>query len=274
MTVIVSVKTNDGVVMASDSATTFANGQIYQHASKIVNLIKDLPIGVMVAGAGQIGSESVATLFKDLRRRLDGSNPHTADKPFDRVNYTVAELATAVRRFLFEEKALEGKGAVWQPGMAMKVRVCGYSAGRPLPEVWEIAMEGSQCPDPVLIQGEESCGPRWDGQYEALNRLIIGYGMALAPTLIGLGITAQQVQEIGPGLNAAMSELFVLPAMPIQDAIDLARFLVETTIGFVRFSVRTQPKIVGGPIEIAAITKHEGFRWVQRKHFYPTALNP
>ena len=53
------------------------------------------------------------------------------------------------------------------------------------------------------------------------------------------------------------------PAMPIQDAIDLARFLVETTIRFVRFAVFL-PKSVGGAVEIAAITKHEGFRWVHR----------
>jgi hypothetical protein len=39
--------------------------------------------------------------------------------------------------------------------------------------------------------------------------------------------------------------------MPIQDAIDLARFLVETTIGFVRFAVFL-PKSVGGAVEIAA----------------------
>ena len=62
-----------------------------------------------------------------------------------------------------------------------------------------------------------------------------------------------------------------VPAMPIQDAIDLARFLVETTIGFVRFSVFL-PKSVGGAVEIAAITKHEGFRWVQRKSFYPDGI--
>jgi hypothetical protein len=59
-----------------------------------------------------------------------------------------------------------------------------------------------------------------------------------------------------------------VPAMPIQDAIDLARFLVETTIGFVRFGVFL-PKTVGGAVEIAAITKHEGFRWVQHKGFHP-----
>jgi hypothetical protein len=61
------------------------------------------------------------------------------------------------------------------------------------------------------------------------------------------------------------------PAMPIQDAIDLARFLVETTIGFVRFAV-FMPKSVGGEVDVAAITKHEGFRWVQRKSFHPAEL--
>src|SRR5580704_17347524 len=40
-------------------------------------------------------------------------------------------------------------------------------------------------------------------------------------------------------------------------------FLVETTIGFVKFSI-ARPKTVGGSIAIAAITKHEGFQWVQQ----------
>jgi len=38
-----------------------------------------------------------------------------------------------------------------------------------------------------------------------------------------------------------------VPAMPCQDAVDLARFLVETTIGFIRFAVFL-PKSVGGAI--------------------------
>jgi len=46
---------------------------------------------------------------------------------------------------------------------------------------------------------------------------------------------------------------------------------LETTIGFVRFAVFL-PKSVGGAVEIAAITKHEGFRWVQRKSFYPAGI--
>src|SRR5271170_4109920 len=75
-TIIVSVKINDGIIMASDSASTFATGQTYLTADKIVNLVKGLPIGVMVTGNGGIGSESIATLPKDLRRRLDGTDNH------------------------------------------------------------------------------------------------------------------------------------------------------------------------------------------------------
>jgi hypothetical protein len=57
-------------------------------------------------------------------------------------------------------------------------------------------------------------------------------------------------------LSASFFELLFVEAMPIRDAVDLARFLVETTIGFVEFSV-ARPKTVGGSIAIAAITKHE-----------------
>ena len=57
MTVLVSVKINDGVVMAADSASSFASGMVYRHADKIVNLRQGLPIGAMVTGAGGIGNE-------------------------------------------------------------------------------------------------------------------------------------------------------------------------------------------------------------------------
>jgi hypothetical protein len=66
MSIIVSVKINDGIVMAADSATTFTwpdgkPGQIYEHAIKIVNLIKGAPVGVMTCGSGGIGNASIAT---------------------------------------------------------------------------------------------------------------------------------------------------------------------------------------------------------------------
>jgi hypothetical protein len=65
---------------------------------------------------------------------------------------------------------------------------------------------------------------------------------------------------------------FVEPYMPLQDAVELATYLVAVSEGFTRFN--PGPDTVGGPIEVAAISKHEGFKWVQRKHYYTTGLNP
>ena len=267
MTIIVSVKINDGIVMASDSASTFGIGQTYLTADKIVNLVKGLPIGVMVTGNGGIGAESIATLFKDLRTRLDGTAGH--DWKLDRNAYTMQQVAERVRAFLFEEKTTGQGLETW-----MQLRICGYSAGRPLPEVWEVKLLGKECPQPVLARAEDQFGVNWDGEYEPLNRLILGVGTGIYESAVKLGVPEPEVPGIVDKLTTDLYETLALPAMPIQDAIDLARYLVETTAGFVRFSVRKQPKTVGGPVEIAAITKHEGFRWVQRRHFYTASLNP
>jgi 20S proteasome alpha/beta subunit len=269
MTIIVSVKINDGIVMAADSVSSFPNGMTYQHANKIVNLHKGFPLGAMVTGNGGIGSESIETLLKDLRRRFHGEDVAYLNWKLDPAAFTLQAVAEKLREFLFEEKARQ-----LNEDVHMKIRICGYSAGRPLSEVWEVNILGRDCAAPAQVQDEKSCGPMWDGEYEALNRLIFGLGTGFVPAIVTHGaLNQQQAEDVYRQLPKALYQQFVLPAMPIQDAIHLARFLVETTIGMVKFSVN-RTKTVGGPIEIAVITKHEGFKWVHRKHFFPQELNP
>lgn len=64
----------------------------------------------------------------------------------------------------------------------------------------------------------------------------------------------------------------VYPSMPVQDAIRLADFLVDTTKGFVSFLPGADT--VGGDTDVAVVTKHEGFKWIRRKHYYRRELNP
>ena len=263
MTIIVSVKINDGVVMAADSAGTMNSGQVYAHANKITNLCEGLPLGAMSTGAGGIGNESVETLLKDLRRRFAGRDPAHRDWRLDPAGYTLEEVARRLRAFLFEEKA-----APRPDPTNLQLRLCGYSAGRPLAEVWEVSVTGRDCPPPRRIMDETGFGVMWDGQYEALNRLVLGLGFEVGDALVKHGVPRQQAGRLQEELVRDLYATLSVPAMPIQDAIDLARFLVETTIGFVRFAVFL-PKSVGGAVDIAAITKHEGFRWVQRKGFDP-----
>ena len=263
MTIIVSVKINDGVVMAADSAGTMGSGQVYLHANKITNLCEGLPVGAMSTGSGGIGNESVETLLKDLRRRFDGRDTEHPEWRLDPASYTMDEVAERLRAFLFEEKA-----AGCPEPTNLQLRICGYSAGRPLAEVWEVSMAERVCPPPRRIMDETAFGVMWDGQYEALNRLVLGLGFDIGGALVKHGMPPQEAGTLQEELVRDLYATLSVPAMPIQDAIDLARFLVETTIGFVRFAIFL-PKSVGGGVEIAAITKHEGFRWVQRKSFSP-----
>ena len=75
------------------------------------------------------------------------------------------------------------------------------------------------------------------------------------------------VEFLGSNLRAPV----VFAPMPIQDTIDLAEWLVQTAIMYSRFSPGAP--VVGGPIESAAITKHEGFKWIRRKHYFHREFN-
>jgi hypothetical protein len=268
VTIIVCVKINDGLVVASDSTTSFFRTdekfvQSYDNANKIFNLYKGLPIGAMTCGAGNIGSASVSTLSKDLRRRFSGEDAWAIDK----ATYTMKEVAEKAHTFLSEAAQAAG------PDVWLTYWVFGYSAGRPLPEVWSIIINGKDYPAPTLHQGETDFGPRWAGVTEALDRLILGYTSSIVDSAVKNGLDQQAALDMMQKMGPDLYENLVMPAMPIQDAIDLAQYLVEATMGFSKFSI-ARAKTVGGPIEIAAITKHEGFRWVERKHFYSASLNP
>jgi 20S proteasome alpha/beta subunit len=266
MSIIVSVKINDGIVMASDSATTFAIGQIYEHANKIVNLVKGLSIGVMTCGAGGIGNASIATLLKDLRQRLSGHDETHEDWKLDPKNYTMESVNSRMKQF-FTEKVNEAEFKQF-----LLLRLCGYSSGHLLPEVWQVAFNEGTCTHDNCVQSEDSFGLLWNGEQEALNRMILGVGTITEKGAEAMGSTLEKAVDLRDKLIPHTYETLILTAAPIQDAINLTRFLVETTAGFIQFSV-TRQKTVGGPTEIAAITKHEGFKWVQRKHFYSSEFN-
>jgi hypothetical protein len=75
MTIVVTAKVTDGIVLAADSAGSFFGQgpspiKIYNNANKIFNLRKVWPIGALIYGNAGIGAASVESLSKDLRARL------------------------------------------------------------------------------------------------------------------------------------------------------------------------------------------------------------
>jgi hypothetical protein len=208
---------------------------------------------------------SAVNPLKDLGKRLANEQDSMY---LDPSSYTMADVAGRVHQFLFSEKSMSSGGTA-----NILLRVCGYAARRPLPEVWRVQLQGTISYQLLLVHPETNFGINWDGQYDALNRLVLGVPIDLERCAIEWGMQQNNAQSFAAAIRQPAQETLAIPTMPIQDAIDLARYLVKVAIGFTKFSLKTQPKIVGGTIEIAAITKHEGFRWVQRQQFYPSNLN-
>jgi hypothetical protein len=297
MTIAVAVKVHDGVVLAADSAASIMHPQagahglaawVYNNANKVFRFTREIRIGGVVWGAGSIGNVSISTLATDLAQRF-----RTGGDPLGVVpaNYTMQEVAEKTRRFFFEEKyvaaypapppvPLGGAPAPAPPERpSLGLLLAGFSAGADLAEVYRIEINNGNCPAPILAKPAAETGYLWYGQPDALNRLLYGYDARLRSVFEQLlqqgGVPAAQ---LGGAVNTLMTQVdqafdipHYTPPMPIQDAIDLAEFLVQTAIGFTRF--RAGSPTVGGPIEIAAITKHDGFMWVRHKEYYDRRLN-
>lgn len=271
MTICISLKVNDGVVLAADSATTLlAAGQqqnVYDHANKIVNLVKGVPIGVGTFGLGGIGPSSIATLLKDLRVEMtDG------DTPLDRSSYTVQGVAQRLADFVYAGYDAHLAGIVPTSRPVLGFFVCGYSFGESLAEEYHVAMGPDGVEGPSLLRQKDETGVSFQGEPSPLQRLILGFDPKLRLWLHSeLGYDDNQAETAINEWKSGLGAPYVQAPMPIQDAIDLARWMVELTSMHKRFmpGMRT----VGGPVEVAAITKHEGFKWVQRKHYFSTDFN-
>ena len=278
MTVALAVKVNEGVILAADSAATFfgvdkKSGhrgalKVYQNANKIANLHRKLPVGCVAFGQAGIDKELITTLLKDLRYSLMQVKTQGG---LDIDNYTVEEIANRMREFIFEKKYLPAYNNE-DSGPLLGFIIAGYSSGKGLPEVWELSMDQGKCTGPELRQKEEDAGCTWNGEKEPIFRIIMGVSQGMPLALKHLGVPDDEIEPAIMRLHQILTVPFINPAMPLQDAIDLANFFVDLTIHFCRF--KPGAETVGGAIDLAAITKHEGFKWIQRKHYYDQVLNP
>lgn len=282
MTIAISIRVNDGVVLAADSAGSLvAQGpnntpqvvQVYNNANKIVNLRKGLPIGAIFWGAGSIGKASISTLLKDLRVRFTNPDPAHQDWHLDPTAYTVDHVAQRVKQFLFDEHYAQ-EFANWPQKPSMGLIVAGFSSGASIADEYKIEVgAGGVCTGPTLVRPAGAGGAFWAGEPEAVARLLGGFSTAL-PSLLDqqLGQPPGTILNALSQIQSQLAAQVLNDAMPIKDAIDVAEFLVELTSKYSRYTPGAAT--VGGPVEIAAITKHEGFKWVKRKYYFTQDLNP
>jgi hypothetical protein len=287
MSIAVAISVHDGVVLAADSASTLTAGipgvvpgtvpqqmavNVYNNANKIANLYKGEPIGCVAHGSGSIGSASISTLLKDFRERLMKG----AGKTFDRHSYTIQGIAQHLLDFLVEHVQRLGAN---DPKPTLGIMLAGYSAEKTpgevrLGQVWTIGLQNGVPSPPQNMRQQDPVGISWAGETESLARLLMGFSPRLSQLLQAVVKpipSAPDLARLMGFLGGSLAAPLVFAPMPIQDTIDLAEWLVQVAIMYSRFSPGAS--VVGGPIESAAITKHEGFKWIRRKHYFQKDFN-
>jgi hypothetical protein len=90
------------------------------------------------------------------------------------------------------------------------------------------------------------------------------------------------IQQLSDGLSQQIIEyrdrehvdplLAVIGTLPKNELAELAEALVNLTS--VKRKMSHDLETVGGPIDVAVISKGDGFIWIRRKHYFKTELNP
>jgi len=114
---------------------------------------------------------------------------------------------------------------------------------------------------PVLMGRDWGAGEARTGEagriQEFANGVLAGFRQSLDAYI--------RVNHVQPIITAVR-------ALPIDELAAMAESLVSLTSFRRRMS--TDPETVGGPIDVAVISKGDGFIWIKRKHYFRPELNP
>lgn len=275
MSLGIAFKGPEGIVLAADSRVTLAaqlqqpGGQpnmlvpsTYDSATKLLRAKGQDHVGAVTYGAGAIGQTEPRTAHSympELEQELAG---------VDRLS--VEDFANRLSQFFLAKWQAQNMPAV--QGQDMIFLVGGYDDGAPYGRVFEVFIPSR--PTPVEWHaGAGQFGLVWGGQKEYADRLITGFDGNLPEFAKAfLGLDDQKRDELRKHLQERLQVPVPFAFLPLQDCVDLAIFLIRTTIVMQHWVVGIRG--VGGAIDVAVITRTDGFVDVQRKKITGEGRSP
>ena len=246
MSIIASVKVHDAIVLGSDSMTTISGldeaGQTvvvqnYHHAQKVHQLSPN--IGVGTSGVGNVGPRSINSVIEQFARQ-------------EQENLGRMTLANAAGALLQHFCGAYAELDIEAPELGALIG--GYGPDDELAEVWEFNLARDK--EPQLVNEGTTFGASWRGISLPFTRIYQGIDPRLTAKLQEL--TEEDITPLVEEVRCT----FVFDGMPVQDAVDLVVFMLRTTINIAKFEPGSPS--CGGPLWVAAITKKDGFRWIQK----------
>lgn len=259
MSLAVVVKGPEGVVLAADSRATleFPVGEgphtpiNFDNATKILSFSEPHNyVGVVTYGTAAIGLRTAHSYVPEFELTLEKEK-----------RLAIKEYAERLSKFFVKRwKETSQKD---QEEQNIGFIVGGYDRDAAYGEVFGFEIPRSPEPQPKHA-GDHEFGMSWRGQTQIANRLLNGCDPATFEVIRkALDLDEQQVERVKGAIKSQLRFPIPFPVLPLQDCIDLAIFLIRSTITAQHFAVNV--RAVGGPIEVACITRIDGLKYVQKK---------
>jgi hypothetical protein len=259
MSLIITVYGNEGIVMASDSRTTESfvhNGKVLSFPSSD-NTRKTFSarngFGISLCGLASISGKPLSGFVDKFIEGFD----------YRDASLTVKKFAEDFCAYLF----------TLNPTELIFAHIAGFDRTKDGPSEkmfrFQIGPKGY-----FLINSVENgeIGATWDGESEVFTRLlkkeIISQEIIEAKNVTATGLDGKEIKLDGAYLISKETGTFLPESqinwclLGLQDAVDFARFAIQTTIGAQRFL--EHEKTVGGPIDVLVI-KPDETTWLSQK---------
>lgn len=235
MSLIISVYTQQGLVMAADSRLTLSFPRRLGDPSQTISTpTSDSATKLFLLGSVGVSFCGVADIKKSP---IAGAIEKFA------VEHNISDRSLDPEATAKELLAYFASHGVSQD---TQLHVGGYRVGTTLveQELWAVNLGTKAC---QRLNNPAEQGAFWGGEIDVLQRLLNDVQLLPAG-----GAAPQPIPFFGTPF-----EWFTL-----QDAIDFAEYAIRTTIDTMRFQYRE--KTVGGPVDILVITP-SGAQWIARK---------
>lgn len=260
MTIIVSILTPQGIVFVSDSRQVTVSPSGYTRVGsdtteKIFQIGSYL--GATINGQGTFylnrveSPQSITEIIHVVSSHLpkNSSVRNAALFLHQKINVILAKHLSVTKN----------------NGGEVSFYVGGYNPNSNVGEVYRCDIPGKV----TLERKTNDAGMLWSGERDIINRLVKGYDprmMEFLRPLMQKAESAEMFRQQLLGLNLYIN----FQTMTLQDAVDLAVLLVRTTMELWRLSdglvgAPGHFPTCGGAIEVAVVTKKDGFQWLQHK---------
>lgn len=267
MSLIITVCTSEGIVLASDSRSTYTRTEnnggvktikygIHSTDTTYKTFMCDDRLGISTCGNGTICGKSIASHIE--------SYINNEYQKADTVGDTAQKLLGYFSKMAHSEPVI--------------FHVAGYDKenGQDIPRLYRVVTLAKI--NDVAINN--CCGAQWDGEAAVLTRIIKnGYivpeNQVTHPGKVKITVKDNQGNDVEQEIKKCMlipSGSTRHPEMDIawelltlQDGIEFAEYAIKTTIDTMRFQMT--PKTVSEPIDIL-IVKPNGAKWIKHKELH------